>query len=137
MKSNFILAAFILAMASCKSIKDKSLSQICYDRGFYQVVEKVSLRDTQKIKQLEGKFIEVEGLFRYVFEDVALYPSKTAEPPEAMWVNIIVPDAASDKQLDELNERNVVIIGKVNLKRKGHFNGYMGSLDSAFCIKAK
>jgi len=137
MKAYYIIASFVVVFFSCKSMKDKSLSQICYDRGFSQPVEKVSLRDTQRIKQLEGRFVEMEGVFRYAFEDVALYPSRTAEPPEAMWVNIRVPDTASDKLLDELNERNVVIIGKVNLKRRGHYSGYIGTLDSAFCIKAK
>jgi hypothetical protein len=132
-----ILIAFVFLFISCKSIKDKNVAVIYYARNFSQPVEKVSFRDVKRIMQLDGQFVEMEGIFRYAFEDVALYPTKTAGPPEGMGLDLRVPSSVPDTVLYEFDEKNVVIVGKVNLKNKGHYSGYIGTLDSAFCIKKK
>lgn len=128
------ICVYIILLFACKGLP-KENHDICSTKNFYQEVEKVSLKDIQKINQLDGKLVEIEGILSYEFEDVAIYPSKTADPPEGMWLDLRVPASVPERALYALNGKKIAVIGRVNLKRKGHFGGYIGTLDSAFCIK--
>jgi len=123
---------------SCRSVQTKKVPGLCFVRdNFSQPVEKVFLRDVNKIKTLNDKFVEIEGVLSYNFEDVALYPTNSSDPGKAIWLELIVPETVSESLLYDLSGKEIVVIGKVNLKRKGHLGGYIGTLDSAFCVKIK
>ena len=127
---------FASVLFSCNSLqKQRSADIECFDSNFYQKIQKVSLNDVEGIKRMNGKFIEVEGIFRYGFEDVALYPSRPTDPAKAIWINFKISEVLSDSLLFGLNEKKVKVIGRANTLEKGHFNGYIAALDSTFCIK--
>lgn len=100
-------------------------------------MEKVSLKDIDKIISLNGRFIQIEGYFSHEFENVALYPYKWSEPTKALWLNLSDSIIKSQKELDTMNYKEVIVIGKVNTLHKGHYSGYIAELDSVFCIKEK
>jgi hypothetical protein len=63
---------------------------------------------------------------------VALYPSRSSKSTgDALWLNLVISDSLADK----LTKKKVKAIGRVNLSHKGHLNGYLATLDSAFCLK--
>jgi hypothetical protein len=121
----------ILGIFSCRALEKEKEIDICGSNNFYQRVEKVSLDDIDRIKKLDGKFVEVEGFLHANFEDLALYPSKHSHSLDAIWLNSKLPDSL----LDKVNAKKVKIIGRVNILDKGHLNGYLAALDSTFCIK--
>ena len=126
---------FALLLFGCNSLqKQKTPALLCFDNNFHQKVEK-TLLNVEEIKKLNGKFVEVEGVFRYNFEDVALYPSESSELSEAIWINLTLPQNIPDSLIRSFDDKRVLIIGKVNMTKRGHLNGYMATLDSAFCIK--
>lgn len=137
MKINSIILVFLCVFLGCKALIEKDPLEICYNHDFSQSVEKVSFKNPEEIKKLNRKFVEIEGIFRYNFEDVALYPTKESRSTEAVWLNLKIPDTIPDSLLNQLNERKVIIIGRVNILDKGHDNAYLAALDSAFCIKQK
>ena len=105
---------------------------MCDVNNFYQTVEKISFDDIDRIKQLNGKFINIEGFFYGNFEDVALYPSSSSNSSaKALWLNLKIPDSLINK----LTKKKVRAIGRVNLSQKGHLNAYLATLDSTFCLK--
>lgn len=130
MKIFYLIMA--LTFFSCRALQKKQEIDLCGGSSFYQKVEKVSFDDIDHIKELNGKFVEIEGFFYANFEDVALYPSRSSHSTaEALWLNLVLPDSL----LDKVNKKKVDVIGKVNIYRKGHLNGYLATLDSTFCIK--
>lgn len=137
MKYCYLVSFFLILLFSCKWSAQRNLGQICFDSGFNQPLENLSLMNIDQIKRLEGRFVEIDGIFHYRFEDVGLYPSKTAKVSAAMWVNLEIPDSVPSIDLRRLDQKKVSIIGRVNLKDKGHFNSYFGALDSVFCIKER
>lgn len=131
-----IVACMLISIfLSCKSIKKENTLELCFANKFYQPVEKVSLGDAEKIKKMSGKFVQIEGVFNDNFEDVSLNPSKHSSPTEALWLNFTDSVVGYQGELDKLNGRRVLIIGRVNPLNKGHYNGYIAALDSVFCIK--
>src|SRR5690606_14060592 len=123
MKAYYIILGLLLGCNS--SQKKKPPEMLCFDNNFHQKVEKVSLTNEEEIKKLNGKFVHVEGVFRYSFEDVALYPSKYSDLSEAIWIDLTIPEKVSDSLIRIFDGKRVSIIGKVNITKKGHFNGYM------------
>lgn len=91
--------------------------------------------DSIEIYNNQGKFIYVRGVFRYNFEDVAIYPKANSQSTSALWIEFNIPKTISDSTLNALNGKKVHLIGRVNTLRKGHFNSYLATLDSTFCIE--
>ncbi len=134
MKAIFLTVLFF-ATLSCNVLQKDDVIDFCYSGKFYQKVEAVPINDLDKIKKLNGKFIQISGILHYSFEDVAVYPIGSKKAEEAMWLDLQVPTEVSEVDLERVDGQKVSIIGRVNLSKKGHFGAYMGSLDSAFCIK--
>lgn len=121
----------VLTCFSCQSLQKKVYFDICRNSNFYQTVEKVSIDDIDRIKKLNGKFVEIEGYFYENFEDVALYPNwPSYTSAGALWLNLVVSDSLADK----LSKTKVRVIGRVNLSEKGHLGAYLATLDSTFCM---
>lgn len=134
MKLLFVL--FLFVVYSCNNHLQKGQQNLCGMNKFSQPVEKVLLKDTVVIKQSHDKFIQVEGYLSYELENVALYPSKWSETYSALWLNFSDNIASNNDGLSILNQKKVLLIGRVNINRKGHLGGYMASVDSVFCIQA-
>jgi hypothetical protein len=124
----------ILLLLSCNSLNHK-IPDICTEVTDAEKIEQVSLKDVERIEQLNGFFVKIEGVLHYSFEDVALYPSMHADPKHAIWLNLVIPENIPNIDLEKLNGLSVTVIGKVNLSKKGHFGMYIATLDSAVCIK--
>lgn len=122
-------------IASCNDDKDEFANSCRKEYGL--PINKVSLDNPDKIKEHEGKFIEVQGVFRYNFEDVAIYFSRRAYSDKALWLNFSKSLEEFSVTKQKMNERTVTLVGKVNMKSHGHLGAYMGELDSVFCIKLK
>ena len=127
---------FLFVAYSCNNHLQRGQENLCVMNKLSQPVEKVSLNDTFAIKQLNDKFIQIEGYFSYEFENVAVYPTKWSETSSALWLNFSDNIAINNDGLNALNQKKVVLIGRVNKNRKGHLGGYMASVDSVFCIQA-
>jgi hypothetical protein len=135
MKTYFI-GFFLLLLLSCNSLQtQKTFNSICFDSGFHQKAEKISLSDAERVKKSNGLFVEIDGVFHYAFEDVALYPFKSSDSKDAMWVEFDIRKNISDSLIEKFNNKRVSITGKVNISSKGHLNSYMATLDSTICIK--
>jgi len=92
--------------------------------------------DISKIERLNGKFVQMQGIFSYGFEDVAIYPAASnSSSVAAFWLNFSLPDDTSRLNLENLNGKKVKVVGRMNLADKGHLGEYRGTLDSVFCIK--
>lgn len=133
MRFTYIL--FLICLLGCGTNQSDSVAGICVDKNFSHPVSSVSLKDVNQIKQSNGEFVRVEGIIRYSFEDVALYPSSHSDANFVLWVDLQIPDNIPEIQLEKMDGKHVTIIGKVNMSKKGHLNAYFGTLDSAFCIK--
>lgn len=127
----------IVLFLSCKSSQQEKVDNICYSNGFTQKIETASLRDVESVKRLHGKFVQLEGVFHGYFEDVALYPSRNANSNEAIWLDLQIPETIPDSIVYKFNKKTVIVIGKVNIESKGHYNSYFATLDSTYCIKMK
>ena len=135
MKVLYIILVSLPLFNCSNSNKHEALEKICFDSGFHQKVNKVSFDKKGEIKKFDGKFVEVEGVFYYSFENVALYPSSSSDLSEALWVYLTLHELVPDSIIRKFDDRKVVMIGRVNLAKQGHLNGYMAALDSVFCIK--
>lgn len=132
----YILYFYILALqVSCVGNRDKDVIEIGNRPEQENSVKKIALKDKTLLINANGKLIETEGVFRYNFEDVAVYPSKRSSFPEAIWLKLPSVSYLSDSILNRLNGKKIAVIGRIDFSDKGHENGYFASLDSIFYIK--
>jgi hypothetical protein len=131
----FVFFVLIILLANCNLRTDKSVPEICVVAKPYPVFKNVSF-DKNSIFSLHGNFIKIKGVFRYDFEDVALYPSAKAPFVSALWLDLKLMSEYSNKITEIAKDKDVYVIGKVDTLKKGHLNGYLATLDSVFCITA-
>jgi hypothetical protein len=127
----------MLLFLSCTNVSRDVKQNLCFLDKFSQKIEKISLKEIDKIKKLNGQFIQVEGYLTYEFENVALYPYKWSESDKSLWLNFSDNIFKNEEELITINYKEVTVIGKVNILHKGHYSGYLAELDSVFCIKEK
>ncbi|NML23340.1 hypothetical protein HHL16_20845 [Pseudoflavitalea sp. G-6-1-2] len=132
MKTKALSILLLLAITGCKSATREPVTIICDPAP--EPVEIVSLKDVERIKNLDGKWVQLEGYLHTNFEDVAIYPAQHAPSKEAIWLGCEFGNIPSQK-LDSLHDKKVQIIGRLNLKDKGHWEFYLGALDSIKCLK--
>lgn len=126
----------VLISIGCQTMNKDIKPELCFSGFFYQEIREVKIDDISKIKQLNGKFVQIQGTLHYSFEDVAIYPIGSNNSSEgAFWLNFRLPDDTSIAYLRELNGKKVKLIGRINLSNKGHLEDYKVTLDSVFCIK--
>ena len=128
-------AVFILTFVSCDFPAGKPIAIFCKKFDSTEII-KVSLKESKRIKSLDGKFVQVEGYYRDNFEDVALYPSRNADSRKALWLEIKIPDSIPVTRLDSLREKKILVIGKINISDKGHLGAYLATLENISCLKA-
>lgn len=129
--------SFIIILCGCVSgsQKEKSLS-VCVLDLHLSKFEKVSLNDLQELQAHNKQFVEVEGYFHNNFEDVSICPTKRAREKESVSLSFIKDVLNHRDELNKLNGKQIVVIGKVNLGFTGP-RSYMATLDSVFCIKSR
>jgi hypothetical protein len=128
----------VLIFFSCNSLsKSKVQKNICFKNDSLKSIENISLSEIEKIKTLNGSLVQIEGFFCNEFENVALYPYKWAESTKALWLSFSDSIINKENELGFFNYKKVIVFGRINVTRKGHFNAYIASLDSVFCIKEK
>jgi hypothetical protein len=137
MDSTKLVFLFLIVFQFGCNSQNESIQDVCFDKGFSQPVYRASLNDMDKIKELNGNFIEVNGVFTHSFEDVAIYRVGNYGGKNAMWLNLELPDSIPGDHLDKLHGKQVRLIGKVNMSSRGHLSYYFGSLDSVLCIRLR
>ena len=127
-----IYYVLVVSLMSCRTSnnKESSMESCPLVQSFGQKVTKVSFLDTNGIKAYNGTFIEIEGYFAYSFEDIALYSKRDPRTAVALWLDLKIPDSMASR----LRGKEVQVVGRVDIARKGHDGGYWATLDSAFCI---
>lgn len=128
---------FTMILSNCGNLSTRQPIEIGVREQISGRTEKVSLNDKSMLEKSNGKFVEVEGIFRFNFEDVALYPSKRSRSINAIWLNLEVLNSIPDSLFNELRDKKVTVIGKINFAYKGHDNAYLATLDSAYYIREK
>jgi hypothetical protein len=116
-------------------LKNEKTLDSCIPDEFYQDITVIDIDDFPEIKRLDGRFVQVEGTLSFNFEDVAIYPFGSNDPNKAYWVEFRLPGDSAMEYVNTLNEKRVTLVGRMNLKAKGHMNSYRGTIDSVFCIK--
>ncbi|GAB2531911.1 hypothetical protein [Rufibacter soli] len=88
--------------------------------------------------RFDGKYIESSGILVYEFENVGIYKTRTdanrKEPKNALWTELD-KGLISEKELEKLNGKEVIIRGLVNLESKGHLMQFAGTLEKVNYIK--
>lgn len=119
---------------SCNIKNSKQPVEVCLNLNLVQPIEEIPFVGEKDIYSYNGKFVKIKGVFRYDFEDVALYPSASSGFSNALWLDFkLFTD--DDKVIERLKDKKVYVIGKVDSSKRGHLNGYLSELDSVFCIK--
>ena len=129
---------FLLAFVTfhCNGVKtSKSLETICFDSNSQRHVQKISINDNKALQEFDKKFVEIEGIFYAAFEQTAIYPTRSFESEEAIWISFPYSEKLTDSALMWFDNQRVSVTGRVNISEKGHLEGYKASLDSIFCIK--
>lgn len=130
-----VIIFLTFALINCNIKNSKQPLEVCLNINVTQRIEDIPFYDKSDILSLHGKFVKIKGIFRYDFEDVALYPSASAEFSKALWVDLKLINSSNDRVIERLKDKAVYVIGKVDTLKKGHLNGYLAELDSVFCIK--
>ena len=128
-------AIIILTFVGCDFPAGEPITVFCKEFDSTEVI-KVSLKESKRVKSLDGKFVQVKGYYRDNFEDVALYPSRNADSQKALWLDMKIPDSIPLAKLDSLRERKILLIGKINISDKGHLGAYLATLENITCLKA-
>lgn len=132
-KSLFFLT---IVLISCKSqIEKESVTIYCGNRTINMPIEKINLKKKSSIKESDGKLVQLEGVFSFNFEDVAIYPDKDWDKKDALWLNLLIPESLKSKTFDSLHGKKILVFGRINIKDPGHDNAYLGTLDSVYCMK--
>lgn len=128
----FIIAIFLL---SCEISKKDKIPDVCFDDTKSVEIEKITFNDLYNLKDLNGKVVEIQGVFHYFFEDVAVYKTKSSHSENALWIHFIDKIAEVENILSKMNKKKVTIRGTLDLSKKGHLGYYLGTLNKVSCIK--
>jgi len=132
-KCTSLILATLVSICSNVGCKQAS-SSICATDNFYQKIEKIPF-DIEEVKKRNGKFVQMDGIFRCSFENVCIVTPDGASTLGSIWLNIedITFFTDSVKRKNMIG-KPVVVVGRVDTLDKGHMNSYMTTLDSVFCI---
>jgi len=103
-----IITFFIL---SCKISKNDKTPDLCFDDTKSEEIEKISFNDLYNSKNLNGKVVEIQGVFHDFFEDVALYKTKSSHSKDALSIHFIDKVVEHENILSKMNKRKVTIRG--------------------------
>jgi hypothetical protein len=128
----------LLSISLFVSCKPKN-QIILVDKSFDSTVQvsSISLADlSNKKKSFEGKYITTAGKFWFEFENVAICESGVFSNEEnCYWLDFNKKIIEDIDKLRGLSGEHVILKGKLNLKDKGHFNSYQGTIDSVYFIQ--
>jgi len=123
------LIILVILFTSCTYQRDKIT--VCTDTADLQKIPQMSFGELRNSKKVDGKTVSMKGVFSYNFEDVALYPNQF---DEGIWLSGSALAGESDSLLKKLNGKIILVIGTIDLSRKGHLGSYFCTLN-AFCIR--
>ena len=84
---------------------------------------------------MDGKHVEVKGLFACNFEDVALYDyGLFSDKRNCFWLDFNRHVTDKPDLLRALAGKTVTVKGQVNTNRKGHFGSYLATLENIYYI---
>jgi len=141
MKIIFWLAV-IVSMGCNYSSKQHAFSLCFVNDRFVRVYDFDLANDS--VSDFVGKFVKVQGYYYYGFEQSEINPSTNSlsNLDHAFWVSTIdsktvLIDVFFEKELEALNRKKVVLMGKIDTFSKGHMGMYTATLDSTFFIEEK
>jgi len=141
----FLLIAFV--SQSCKS--DKKIYQSnCDDGIIFKRIGFTQLIDS--INDYDQRYIEVDGTYQEGKEESALFNDSLFvdhSSEHALWVNFSQDCPLyllgthkgifeyNDGKFTQLNNKNITIRGKIDVRHKGHLGSYKGTLDRVSFVK--
>lgn len=129
----------LLIFISCAQ-KSKDLYKSTCDKG--KTYQKINLNDLLKnINNFQGKYVEIEGLYKGGFEESALHASNNEEG--VLWVNfdyyvskcpLVSPKGNIDlfgkeQVYKKIYDKNLILHGKINTTDKGHLSQYKATIE--------
>lgn len=135
----FLTAVFVLQ--SCTSHK-KIYKSNCDDNITFKHIEFTKLIDS--IENYDHQYIEVSGTYKEAKEQSALFDNSMFEDHSnghALWINFtqdcplylsgthIGLFEYNDGQFTQINNKKIIIRGKIDVRHKGHLGSYKGSID--------
>lgn len=143
----YLCLIFVFIFQSCKSHKKTYLSNcndtVAFKRvGFTQLIDSIDTYDQQ--------YIEVNGTYEEGKEESALvndslFVDHSSE--HAIWVNFSQDCPLylkgthkglfeyNDGNFTQLNNKNITIRGKIDVRHKGHLGSYKGTIDRVSLVK--
>ncbi len=82
-------------------------------------------------------YIEIDGYFHFLFEDVGVYPSKNSNSPDALSLDFDSSFDSHVKELQNLSGKFVSITGVLGNANGLYKNVYNKTLYQVICIKEK
>lgn len=132
-KFRFVLP--FLVLFGCQVFNNDRKPDLCFSEPFYQEITQLKIGNISNLERLDGKFVQMQGVLRFDFEDVAIYPNSSNNPNDAFWLEFELPNDSALLHVKKLSGKNVKLVGRVNLHKKGHLGSYIATLDSVFCVK--
>ena len=139
--TSFLVVSILTLSTGCKSHKSSGIYYVDSTR----TVNAVRVDIWQLLPTYNGKFVEIEGLYRHGFEVSALFPSKSSKGRHAIWVdftrNLTNPQTKKQlfgkdfKEVEKLYDRKVKLIGVFDKDTKGHLDAYFGGITNIVSVE--
>jgi hypothetical protein len=137
-----IIVLFLVTLSYCKS--HKSTGIVYADTS--QTVNAIRVNIWQLLPVYNGKFVEIEGVYRHGFEMSALFPNEKSKSEEkAIWIEFTrdLTNLQTNKQLFEkgfgelkkIYNRRIKVVGVFNENNKGHLDSYLGGVENIVSVE--
>ncbi len=88
--------------------------------------------------RFDEKYIETSGIFIYEFENVAIYKTRMdayrRDKKNAFWTRF-EDDLMPKVELEQINNKRIVVRGLINSKCKGHLMQFAATLEKVDFVK--
>ncbi|WP_068773573.1 hypothetical protein [Paenibacillus sp. FJAT-26967] len=133
-----MLVCSILLVILLVYMMDQEKEEIVVGQSFEEVNQNITevsiINLISNPEKYDGELIRVVGVANIAFESNALYLSKedykNSITKNAVWLKLNYDQLnVTQKVLDKLNGKYVLIEGILNMNNKGHFDKYSGSIE--------
>ena len=103
-------------------------------------VQQLSIKQLSKrYKLLDGQYVETEGIFKWGFEELAIYPSQYASTEISIWLEPHL-DLLPEKEwnnLIKLAGKKIIVRGRIDTNSRGHLGQYLTTITNIYYLKEK
>lgn len=130
----FILLFIACVTSGCSEEKAQTIEVRKGDSTYS--ITRISISElADNLEQYNGKMVEVREKFALNFEDVALHETVLfAKESSCLWLTF-TDSLAYNKELEALNDKEVIVRGRVNADNRRHMGGYFAAIEFVDFIK--